>query len=94
MNERMLNPSDSLASSLLEFAGVEALVLPVMAPFLTEMTVVDFARRMHPQHVLPVHDGYAKDFFVKQRHETYRPYFDELGILFHDLSTPGASVAL
>lgn len=94
VNERVLNPSDSFQSSLFAFEGVELLVLPVMAPFLTELTVVDFARRMRPRQVLPVHDGYAKDFFLEQRYETYGPYFDKLGIRFHALAEPGAGVDL
>lgn len=94
VNDRVLNPSDSFGDPLLEFAGIDALVLPVMAPFLTELTVVDFARRMRPHHILPVHDGYAKDFFLQQRYETYRLYFDELDIKFHALVAPGATVQI
>lgn len=94
VNGRVLNPADSFQSSLEAFAGVEILVLPVMAPFLTELAVMDFARKMRPQQVLPVHDGYARDFFLTQRYETYGPYFKKMGIQFHALAEPGASITL
>jgi hypothetical protein len=65
-----------------------------MAPWLTELAVFEFARKMQPQQVLPVHDGYAKDFFLKKRYETYDPYLDKLNIKFHPLLEPGASITL
>jgi len=94
VNGRVLNPADSFQPSLEAFAGVELLALPVMAPFLTEIAVMDFARRMRPRQALPVHDGYARDFFLTQRYETYAPYFKDLGIQFHALAEPGVSITL
>jgi L-ascorbate metabolism protein UlaG (beta-lactamase superfamily) len=92
INERVLNPGDSFAPALLAWKGVELLVLPVMAPFLTELVASDFAKRMQPRQVLPVHDGYAKDFFLKGRYETYESFLKKLDIQFHALAEPGASV--
>ena len=94
VNGRVLNPGDSFGSPLLAFAGVELLVLPVMAPFLTEIGALDFARRMRPEAVIPVHDGYARDFFLAQRYETYGLDFDKEGIAFHPLAEPGQSVTI
>lgn len=71
VNGLALNCGDSFQDPLLAFRGVRLLVLPVMAPFLTELGVMDFARRMVPEAVLPVYDGYAKPFFLTQRYETY-----------------------
>ncbi len=96
VNGRLLNPGDSFREPLLAFAGVEALVLllPVTAPFLTEIGAFEFAKRMRPAAVLPVHDGFAKEFFLRQRYETYRTFFEREGIRFHGLAEPGASVVL
>ena len=94
VNGLALNCGDSFQEPLLAFRGVRLLVLPVMAPFLTELGVLDFARRMAPEAVLPVHDGYAKAFFLAQRYETYAPEFEKLGIRFHALAAPGADVLL
>jgi L-ascorbate metabolism protein UlaG (beta-lactamase superfamily) len=94
VNDLVLNCGDSFGEPLLPYAGVEALVLPVMAPFLTEPRAFDFARRMRPRQVIPVHDGYAKDFFVKQRHDNFGKQFAALDIQFHKLAKPGDSVTV
>ena len=94
VNEKVLNPADSFAPNLLQFAGVELLVLPVTAPFLTELVVADFALKMRPAQILPVHDGYLKPFFVQQRYDNYGPYFEKHGIVFHRLAAPGDSVSV
>ncbi|MBO3270521.1 MBL fold metallo-hydrolase [Hymenobacter defluvii] len=94
INGKVLNPADSFSPILQKFKRVELLILPVMAPFLTELRVAEFARQLEPQQILPVHDGYAKDFFVEQRYDTYEPHFAEQGIQFHRLSQPGQSVTV
>ncbi|TGE06420.1 MBL fold metallo-hydrolase [Hymenobacter fodinae] len=94
VNGQVLNPADSFAQNLLQFAGVELLVLPVTAPFLTELVVADFVLKMRPKQILPVHDGYLKPFFVEQRYDTYEPYFKKHSIAFHRLAAPGDSVTL
>lgn len=49
---------------------------------------------MAPQQILPIHDGYAKPFFLKQRYELYSTYFTELGMTFHALRQPGDSIEI
>lgn len=94
VNDRVLNCGDSFADPLLPYAGVELLIMAVMAPFLTEVGVAAFARRMRPRQVIPVHDGYAKAFFVNQRYANYDRVFTATNIQFHKLAEPGASVTL
>ena len=92
INGRVLNPGDSFDPKLLTWKGIDTLILPIMAPFLTEVEAVAFARRMEPQQVLPVHDGYAKDFFVKSRQEAYEGALKSMDIRFHRLAEVGAGV--
>ena len=94
VDDRVLNCGDSFADPLLPYAGVEVLIMPVMAPFLTEVGVAAFARRMRPRHVIPVHDGYAKDFFVSQRYANYDRVFTAMNIAFHQLAEPGDGVTV
>ena len=94
VDDRVLNCGDSFADPLLPFAGVEVLIMPVMAPFLTEVGAAAFARRMRPRQVIPVHDGYAKEFFVNQRYDNYSRVFTGMNIEFHKLAEPGASVTV
>jgi L-ascorbate metabolism protein UlaG (beta-lactamase superfamily) len=92
VNDRVLNPGDSFDTSLLPWKGTEVLILPVMAPFLTEVEALAFARRMEPKQVIPVHDGYAKDFFIKGRYDAYEDYLKKDGIKFHRMGEVRASV--
>lgn len=94
VNDRFLNPGDSFDEALHQFADIEALALPVMAPFLTEIGAYDFAKALRPQHVIPVHDGYARDYFLTQRYDVYEPYLSKLGMAFHRLERPGDGVDL
>ena len=94
VNEQVLNCGDSFGEPLLPHAGVEVLILPVTAPFLTEVGAFDFVRRMRPRQFIPVHDGAVIDFFLRQRHANYRKSFDAIGIRFHELAEPGAGVSL
>jgi len=89
INDTLLNPGDSFASHLSSLKGIKVLALPVMAPWNTELAVAQFAEMMAPQMVIPVHDGYAKDFFLKQRYENYGKHFSTLGITFQPMSKPG-----
>ena len=68
--------------------------MPVMAPFLTEVGAAAFAHRMRPRQVIPVHDGYAKEFFVNQRYANYDRVFTAMNIAFHQLAEPGDGVTV
>ncbi len=94
VNDRILNCGDSFADPLLPYAGVDVAIMPVMAPFLTEVGVAAFARRMRPRQVIPVHDGYAKEFFVNQRYANYDRVFTAMNIQFHKLAEPGGGVTV
>jgi L-ascorbate metabolism protein UlaG (beta-lactamase superfamily) len=89
INDKFLNPGDSFASLMSSLKGIQVLALPVMAPWTTEVAVAQFAEEIAPQMVLPVHDGYVKDFFLKQRYKNYDQHFSARGIKFQGMSEPG-----
>ena len=60
-----------------------------MAPFTTEPRVAAFADQIRPKQILPVHDGYAKEFFIKHRYQAYNKHFEKLGVVFHQPLLPG-----
>jgi L-ascorbate metabolism protein UlaG (beta-lactamase superfamily) len=91
VDDMLLNPGDSFAEILSQKAAVHVLALPVMAPWSTELGVADFVKRMRPQRIVPVHDGQAKDFFLKQRYDVFEKYFSEQGIRFERMMGPGSS---
>ena len=82
VNGRLLNTGDSFDPALERYRGVEALALPITAPWLKELDAAAFAELLAPQRVLPVHDGYVKDWFRTRRYETYRQYLANKSIGF------------
>ena len=94
INDRVLNVVDSFGEPLLAYAGIDTLIMPVMAPFLTEIGAFAFAKRMRPRQVIPVHDGYSKPFFLKLRYDNYEKQFEQIGVTFHRLAEPGDSVTV
>jgi L-ascorbate metabolism protein UlaG (beta-lactamase superfamily) len=82
INGNILHPVDSMHGILSEIKGIELLILPIMAPFCNEVQVAHFADTMKPTHILPVHDGYAKEAFVKGRQANYLKHFAAKNIVF------------
>jgi L-ascorbate metabolism protein UlaG (beta-lactamase superfamily) len=92
INDRLLNPGDSFDVALEEYRGVAAVALPVTAPWGTELEAAAFAERLKPRRIVPVHDGYLRDFFRTRRYEAFRKYFDKGGTSFE--TGAGPEVAL
>lgn len=86
---KVLHPGDSYNKNLFARKGTPVLCLPTMAPWATEIRTYDFAVGMAPEHVVPIHDGYAKGFFLESRYQNYKKYFDEKNIRFAWMSGPG-----
>lgn len=91
---QLLHPGDSFADSLLARKETQTLALPIMAPWTTELEVAEFARRMSPRTIIPIHDGYAKDFFLQSRYENFQKHFSQQGVQFQWMNKPGDFVDL
>ncbi|RYU91179.1 MBL fold metallo-hydrolase [Mucilaginibacter terrigena] len=94
INDKVLHPVDSMEDKLTKYTGIELLLLVTMAPFANELRIAGFADAVKPKHILPVHDGYAKDFFIEQRYENYIKHFSKTGINFHRIYKLGHSVSI
>ncbi len=94
INDKVLHPVDSMEESLLQYKGIELLLMVTMAPFTNELRITDFADHLAPRQILPVHDGYAKDFFIEQRYAAYNKHFAKQGINFNGIYKPGDSVTI
>jgi L-ascorbate metabolism protein UlaG (beta-lactamase superfamily) len=92
LDGRLLHPGDSFDHSLDGRKGIEVLALPLMAPWNTELAVAEFALRLAPKTVIPIHDGYAKDFFLQSRYANFTSYLGKHGIEFVPLNGPGAAL--
>lgn len=71
VGEELLVTGDSFDHALDIFRGVPLLTLPVLPPWANEIQIAEFAARMRPAAVVPVHDGMAKPFFLDSRYETF-----------------------
>ncbi|TSC70220.1 MAG: beta-lactamase [Parcubacteria group bacterium Gr01-1014_70] len=94
VNSSFLHPGDSLSSALYAHSGVKVLALPITAPWADQTRIAAFAEAMKPQIVVPIHDGYVKDFFRDGQYENYKNYFSEHEIIFQPLKEPGEFVEL
>lgn len=94
INDKVLHPVDSMETKLTELPDIELLLMVTMAPFANELRIADFADRVRPKQILPVHDGYAKAFFIKQRYQNYITHFDKLGVKFHEIYKAGDSITI
>jgi L-ascorbate metabolism protein UlaG (beta-lactamase superfamily) len=92
IDEALLNPGDSFSPELHPFAGVPVLIVPVLAPWGNELQMMAFVEAMKPRLVVPVHDGFAKAFFIAQRYEFLAEELSQRGITFADLQQIGAWV--
>jgi len=95
VDDTLLNPGDSYAYSLDSLRGkFDVLALPVMAPWCSEMDAAGFAARMNAKRVLPIHDGYVKDFFLRMRYDNWETHFAAQGVKFERLERAGDRVLL
>jgi len=94
INDKVLHPVDSMEDALLQYKGIELLIMVTMAPFTNELRITDFADKLQPKQILPVHDGYAKDFFIEQRYEAYQKHFEKHDIKFNPVYRVGNSVEI
>lgn len=89
INGKILHPIDSMEAKLTKIPGIELLLMVTMAPFANELRIAGFADTLKPKQILPVHDGYVKEFFLRSRYDNYARYFEKAGIQFHQVYKPG-----
>jgi L-ascorbate metabolism protein UlaG (beta-lactamase superfamily) len=94
INDKILHPVDSMEISLTRHPDIELLIMVTMAPFTNELCIAGFANKLSPKQILPVHDGYAKDYFIEQRYQNYVKHFEQGGIKFHQIYQAGQSITI
>jgi L-ascorbate metabolism protein UlaG (beta-lactamase superfamily) len=92
LDGRLLHPGDSFDRSLDARKGIDLLALPIMAPWTNELAVAEFAERLAPKTAFPIHDGYAKDFFLSSRYDNFTKYFAQHDIEFVGMKEVGAEL--
>ncbi len=90
VNGRVAHPGDSLSANVAGL-GADVLLLPIVAPWGKDSEMADFAQKVAPKKVIPIHEGYVKDFFLRPRHQAFGRYLEPAGIEVISL-LPGESV--
>ncbi|MBS1792454.1 MAG: MBL fold metallo-hydrolase [Acidobacteria bacterium] len=89
IDDEILHPGDSLSRNLHALRGTPVLCLPVAAPWLTEPAAYEFAAALEPRTIVPIHDGFLKDFFLKSRYQNFQRHFERIDIQFRRMIEPG-----
>lgn len=89
VDDYILHPGDSYDERLYNLKGTPILCLPIMAPWANEPQTYEFAKNLSPQFVIPIHDGYSKDFFLEMRYEAFKKFLDKESIQFQWMNKPG-----
>jgi L-ascorbate metabolism protein UlaG (beta-lactamase superfamily) len=89
ISETLLHPGDSLLAEI-PYGTLPILCLPIVTPWATKKQAFEYAERIHPQHIVPVHDGNLKDFFRKSQDAQAMEYFKDRGITVHALEAGGS----
>ena len=93
IDDLFLHPGDSFDKSIFK-TKAKVLALPVAAPWLNIMQSLEFVSQYKPEHVLPAHDGFIKDFFIKGQYGLWDKILAEKQMKFHKLDDPGKSMEI
>jgi hypothetical protein len=64
------------------------------APWTTELDSAGFAERIAPRRVVPVHDGYLREFFRKRRYQIFGQHFEKKKVRFEAEVGPETAIEL
>jgi L-ascorbate metabolism protein UlaG (beta-lactamase superfamily) len=88
INERLIHVGDSFSFSNSLTKAPEILALPLMASWGSFTQSMKIGTSVKPKYVIPIHDGFIKEFFLKRLYEIAEGVYKPLGIEFHPLQ-PG-----
>ena len=83
VDDRVLHPGDSYHPQGLERCDV--LALPIIAPWAKVVEAVEFAVRMQPKVVVPIHDAFMKDFLLTRVYDMVATALSAHNITFRPL---------
>lgn len=85
INNTFLHPGDSLDKSLYAFSPIKVLAVPILASWGKIREMVEFAKELKPEIVIPIHDGLVKEELIGELYGFTRGYFEEMGAVFNPL---------
>lgn len=85
IDKRVVVTGDSFDPALDVWGSCDILTLPVTAPWLRDVDVYAFLLSLSPKAVIPVHDGFVKDFYKESRYERLKLFLIERNSVLHSL---------
>ena len=82
INNKVLHPGDSFE---VEVPGVQVLLLPIAGPWATLSAAMEFANRLRPETVIPIHDAIIKDFMLERMYTMCKSFLEKNKIDFKPL---------
>jgi len=89
-NNDFLHPGDSFGSVIFDYTA-KAIALPVFGPWMAVTEALDFVLEYKPKQVMPVHDGYVKDYFLERQYQNWERWLKDEGIKFNPCIDAGDS---
>lgn len=65
INDKLLHPGDSLHTS----AECDLLFLPIAGPWCRLIDAIEFAEKIKPKKIIPIHDAIIKDFMIERMYQ-------------------------
>lgn len=84
VNETILHPGDSY--NVHDAGRLEVLALPVAGPWARLVDSLEFAQRLKPKTIIPIHDAMLKDFALERVYALCQQNLERHSIVFHPLS--------
>jgi len=84
INETILHPGDSY--NVHDAGRLEVLALPVGGTWARLVDSLEFAKRLKPKTIIPIHDAMLKDFALERIYDLCRHNLERHSIIFHPLS--------
>lgn len=83
INQTLFHPGDSYT----QVPACTVLALPTFSPWGTVVQATDCIDKVRPSVVIPIHDGFVKDFMSERIYAyIFKPFCDERKIDFHPLN--------
>ncbi len=83
INNKFLHPGDSYDVKGIE--SCEVLFLPISAPWSTANEAMQFAEKLKPKMVIPIHEAFIKDFMIDRLYFMAETHFSKTSIKFKPL---------
>lgn len=90
VNGTVYHPGDSFLGEI-PYGEIQVLALPIVSPWGPRFEAFAYAKKVHPKIVIPIHDAYFKDFFIKGQNIIAAENLGEAGITVKPLG-PGESL--